>query len=80
MFENREALEKKNLIRLNSKFNTDGTLTAEQFVDEIVDFFLGEDYTIVDPLSESQARFLEILDIENKYLKKLKNILKKEKN
>ena len=51
------------------KNNMPEVLEAQEGLDMICDFVLGEDYYIVDPLSNKQANVIVVLDIINAYIR-----------
>lgn len=44
-------------------------LEGQEGLDMLCDFFLGEDYYIVDPVSNRQGNVIVVLDIMNKYIR-----------
>lgn len=44
-------------------------LEGQEGLDMLSDFFLGEDYYIVDPVSNRQGNVIVVLDIINKYIR-----------
>lgn len=48
-------------------------IEAQKALDELCTYLLGEDYYIVEPLSNIQGNFLIVEDIERKYRRYRKN-------